>query len=226
MDFRAGVVVRAAFPVLLSGALCGAACHRADPCPHTDACPEGTVCRHDGTCGPLEREDLQFAVSRRLPVRDWAIRHDDGSEPGTPPDDVLPIGGPHGAAAHLEIGPLPLDLQLARAVLALHPDPSWPGAGHPWRLGVHRGPAPDTIREARPGRRKYHPAQRVVRLRAGAGRPTFIDVTPTVATALNEGLTRVVLVVRALDRGPPLLRFASPRATDPRDRPHLHLLAK
>lgn len=201
-------------------------CHRADPCASSQACPEDTVCQHDGTCGPLGKgEDLRFAARRGLEATDWAVANDDGSAPGSQPDDVLPLGGPHGAVAHLAFGPLPTGVRIVRATLSLRAHPSWTGSAQPWRVGVHEGPPPEEARQGEPKRRRYHPPRRAVRLPTGMDRALFIDVTPFAAEAVDRGDRQVTFTVRVLDRGTPLLRFASPQAIDPARRPRVHLSA-
>lgn len=199
-------------------------CHRADPCASSQACPAGTVCRHDGTCGPLGKEgDLRFAARRELTATDWAVANDDGSAPRAHPDDVLPLGGRNGTVAHLSFGPLPAGVRVVRATLSLRAHPGWTGTFRPWRVGVHEAPSPEEARRGERKRRRYHPPRRVVRLPPGVDRTLFVDVSPLVSEAADRGEGRVAFAVRVLDREAPPLRFASPRALDPARRPRIYL---
>jgi hypothetical protein len=194
-------------------------CQRADPCAHTGACPPPAVCQPDGTCRPLGKSPA-MRTAHRVAALDWATEHGDGSPAEATDLDVLCLGGAHDAIAHVAFGPLPHG-KVARATATLFPHPSWSGSDHPWRVAAIAGKRPDQVRARNRPALDWRPERTVVRMRTGVGRPLRIDVTALARAATEEGVDRVQVGLRLLDRRVPALRFASPRVHDASLRPRL-----
>jgi hypothetical protein len=203
----------------------GGGCDRTDPCRHSSACPPPAVCQPDGTCRPGGGGSGEHGHRRILTAHDWAIEHGDGTPALQDDVDLLPLGGPRDAIAHLSFGPLPQDTpEITEAVVTLSPHPSWHGSTRPWRVAALAGKDPAEVRARRRPRLEWTPEVHVVRMRTGVQRPLRIDVAPLVRAAVDEGRDRVHVALRVLDRHAEALSFASPRAQAPARRPRLTLV--
>ena len=198
-----------------------------EPCASSAACPDGAACLPSGACATLERPSGSVGRARWLHAGQWGVTRGDRLGEIVPPTDVALLGGDADARLHLEVGPLPAQGRVERALLRLEPHPTWSGPTQRTRVVVDRTEALDGARLSRrtaPRRVAVSVAEGVVA--PGGASPVVLDVTDAVRRARRMGLARLYLALRLDDPQGPPWRLSSPRALDRDARPRLELLLR